>query len=186
MAPGELRIAAGDRTLTLRAERYLDVVQKIHVEGAGARQEMSVRFQPSGAACSLHDDCWRFGRGRRREPVATPVRDARPAGRRAPPLDHRAGAREWSSSVLVKAGETTTLGPLVLGAPEARLTVRSAPAGAEVTVAGAFRGRTPLQLSLPGGTGYDVLVTRAGHVTGSVASPPSPAPRWCWMQSCSR
>ncbi|MCU0759365.1 MAG: SUMF1/EgtB/PvdO family nonheme iron enzyme [Steroidobacteraceae bacterium] len=165
-APGELSIPAGERTLTLRAERHLDVVQKITVEGAGARQELAVQLQPS----------W----GRLAVSVTTPGASVAVEGAAAPqPLPatldlpagvHRLritapGAREWASTVLVKAGETTTLGPLTLGAPDATLVVRSSPAGAEVTVAGAFRGRTPLELALPGGTEYDVLVTRAGHAT---------------------
>jgi len=165
-APGELSIAAGERTLTLRAERFLDVVQKLSVEGGGARQALSVRFQTSwgklavavntaGATVAVE------GGG---PPLPLPATLDLPAG------VHRLsitapGAREWASTVLVKAGETTTLGPLTLGAPDTRLAVRSQPAGAEVTVAGAFRGRTPLELDLPGGTDYDVLVTLAGHAT---------------------
>ena len=165
-APGELSIAAGARTLTLRAERHLDVVQKLDVEGGGARQELAVRFQPSWGKLAVSVTT----------PGATVAVDGAAPPRPLPAtLDlpagvHRLaitapGAREWASSVLVKAGETTTLGPLTLGAPDARLVVRSQPSGAEVTVAGAFRGRTPLQLELPGGTDYDVLVTRAGYAT---------------------
>ncbi len=165
-APGALSIAAGEHTLTLRAERHLDVIQKLNVEGGGARQDLAVRFQPSwgklavsvttaGAAVAVDGG---------RPPLPLPATLDLPAG------VHRLaitapGAREWASSVLVKAGETTTLGPLTLGAPDAQLAVRSQPAGAEVTVAGVFRGRTPLRLDLPGGTDYDVLVTRAGHAT---------------------
>jgi formylglycine-generating enzyme required for sulfatase activity len=165
-APGELTIAAGARTLTLRAERHLDVVQKLEVEGGGARQELAVRFQPSWGKLAVSATT----------PGATVVVDGAatplplPATLDLPAGVHRLainapGAREWASSVLVKAGETTSLGPLTLGAPDARLAVRSQPAGAEVTGAGAFRGRTPLTLELPGGTDYDVLVTRAGHAT---------------------
>ncbi|MFO1456986.1 MAG: SUMF1/EgtB/PvdO family nonheme iron enzyme [Steroidobacteraceae bacterium] len=165
-APGELRIAAGDRTLTLRAERHLDVVQKIRVEGAGARQELAVRFQPSWGRLAVSTTT----AGASVAVDGATTSQALPATLDLPAGVHRLsitapGAREWSSSVLVKAGETSTLGPLVLGAPDTRLTVRSAPAGAEVTVAGAFRGRTPLQLAVPGGTEYDVLVTRAGHAS---------------------
>lgn len=166
-APGELSIPAGERTLTLRAERHLDVVQKLTVEGAGARQELSVRFQPSwgqlavsattpGAAVAVE--------GTTPQPLPLPATLDLPAGVHRLTIS-APGARDWSSTVLVKAGETTTLGPLTLGAPDATLAVRSSPAGAEVTVAGAFRGRTPLEVTLPGGTEYDVLVTRAGHAT---------------------
>ncbi len=165
-APGELSIAAGERTLTLRAERHLDLVQKLEVEGGGARQELSVRLQPSwgklavsvttpGASVTVEGGA---------PPQSLPATLDLPAGVHRLSIN-APGAREWASSVLVKAGETTTLGPLTLGAPDARLAVRSQPTGAEVTVSGAFRGRTPLEFALPGGTDYDVLVTRAGHAT---------------------
>jgi formylglycine-generating enzyme required for sulfatase activity len=165
-APGELSIAAGARTLTLRADRHLDIIQKLDVEGGGARQELAVRFQPSWGKLAV--SVTTPGASVAVDGAATPL--PLPATLDLPAGVHRLaitapGAREWSSSVLVKAGETTTLGPLALGAPDARLAVRSQPPGAEVTVAGAFRGRTPLQLELPGGTEYDVLVTRAGHAT---------------------
>jgi formylglycine-generating enzyme required for sulfatase activity len=65
--------------------------------------------------------------------------------------------------VLIKPGQTTTVGPIQLGAPDARLTVRSAPAGAAVTIAGEFRGRTPLDVELPPGARYDVLLSLMGY-----------------------
>ncbi|MCP5339934.1 MAG: SUMF1/EgtB/PvdO family nonheme iron enzyme [Sinobacteraceae bacterium] len=164
-APGELSIAAGARTLTLRAARHLDVIQKITVEGAGARQTLSVVFEPSWgqlAVSATTPEAVLRVEGTDASPQPLPATLDLPAG------VHRVsiaapGARDWASSVLVKAGEVTTLGPLTLGAPDARLVVRSNPAGAEVTVAGVFRGRTPLEVALPGGTDYDVLVTRAGY-----------------------
>ncbi len=165
-APGELSIAAGERTLTLRAERYLDVVQILAVEGGGSRQALTVRFVPSWGKLSIL--AARPGASVSIEGATTA--QPLPATLELPAGVHRLsiaapGARNWASSVLVKAGETTTLGPLTLGAPDARLAVRSEPAGAELTVAGAFRGRTPLSVDLPAGADYEVLVTRAGYAT---------------------
>lgn len=161
--PGELTVAAGERTLTFRAERYLDVIQRVTVEGMGVRQPLQLRFESSwgrlelsastpGAALSVDGGA----------PVPLPAAVDLPAG------VHRIavtapGAREWASSVLVKAGQTTAIGPLTLGAPDATLALRSRPAGAEVTVGGVFRGRTPLEIALPPGLPQELLVTRAGH-----------------------
>ena len=163
--PGELMIAAGTRTLTLRAARHLDLVQTLEVQGGGARQDLKVAMQTSwgklaasatlpGATLSVDGQA----------PVALPATLDLPAGVHRMKISAPA-ARDWESSVLVRAGQVQTVGPVTLGAPDARMTVRSQPAGADVTIAGEFRGRTPLQLALPSGTNYDVLVTRAGYRT---------------------
>ncbi len=163
--PGELKIPAGTRTLTLRAERYLDLVQTLEVQGGGVRQDLKVAMQTSwgklavsatlaGATLSVDGAA----------PVPLPATVDLPSGVHRLRISAPA-ARDWESSVLVRAGQSQTVGPVTLGAPDARLAVRSQPAGADVTIAGEFRGRTPLQLVLPSGTSYDVLVTRAGYRT---------------------
>ena len=48
----------------------------------------------------------------------------------------------------VKANEPMSLGPVKLGLPDGRLSLRSEPAGASVSVAGVYRGQTPLELEL--------------------------------------
>lgn len=163
--PGELKIPAGTRTLTLRAERYLDLVQTLDVQGGGVRQDLKVAMQTSwgklAVSATVADATLSVDA---RAPVALPATLDLPAGvhrmRIAAP-----SARDWESSVLVRAGQVQRVGPVTLGAPDARIVVRSQPSGADVTIAGEFRGRTPLQLALPSGTSYDVLVTRAGYRT---------------------
>ena len=60
-------------------------------------------------------------------------------------------------------GETLTLGPITLGQPDARLTMRSQPSGAEVSVGGTFRGRTPLVVELPSGMSHEIVATLPGY-----------------------
>lgn len=162
-APGEIQVASGERTLTLRAERHLDLVQKITVAGRGTRQPLSLRLQPSwgaleisasttGASVSVNDAA----------PVALPARVDLPAGLHRLKISAR-GARDWQSAVLLKAGETQRIGPVELGAPDARLRVSSRPAGADVTVGGVFRGRTPLTVGLPAGSEHDISVSLQGY-----------------------
>jgi formylglycine-generating enzyme required for sulfatase activity len=161
--PGTLQVSAGKHTLLLRAERYLDAVLPLDVSGMGQRQTVRLRLNSSwgrlevssstaGARLTVNDGAAQ----------ALPASIDLPGGvqrlRVAAP-----GARDWLSSVLIKPGATNRVGPIVLGAPDAQLSVRSQPAGATVTVAGVWRGRTPLQLSLPAGARYEVLVAQIGY-----------------------
>ncbi len=65
--------------------------------------------------------------------------------------------------MVVKAGETLAIGPITLGQPDMELTLRSNPSGAEITVAGTYRGRTPLSVDLPAGINHDIVATLPGH-----------------------
>jgi formylglycine-generating enzyme required for sulfatase activity len=73
------------------------------------------------------------------------------------------GWKTWESSVVLKGGQALAVGPVTLGQPDAHLSVRSAPAGAEVTIAGTYRGRTPLAVELPAGIAYPVVVSLPGY-----------------------
>ncbi|MGD9597171.1 MAG: SUMF1/EgtB/PvdO family nonheme iron enzyme [Steroidobacteraceae bacterium] len=166
-APGELRVAAGEHTLTFRADRHLDAIVDVEVEGLGQRQDLVVKLEPSwgalvlivrtpGARVSIDGA----------EPVVVPAKAELPAGA------HRVqvtapGARPWDSALVIKAGETATVGPIDLGAPDARLVVRSAPSGADVSVDGVYRGRTPLDIAMAPGGRHDVLVARTGYTPWS-------------------
>src|SRR6185312_8909170 len=75
------------------------------------------------------------------------------------------GLKTWESSVVVKAGTALTLGPVTLGQADARLVLKSDPAGAEVTIAGVHRGRTPLEADLPAGVAHDVVIDLPGYAS---------------------
>jgi len=166
-APGEVQAAAGARTLTLRAERYLDAIVEVEVEGLGVRQDLAVEMQPSwgtlvltvntpGAQVSIDGA----------PPAALVPRVELPAGAHQLAIS-AANAKPWQSSIVIKAGETTTVGPIDLGAPDARLVVRSTPSGADVSLDGVYRGRTPLDIAVAPGSAHEVLVARTGHAPWS-------------------
>lgn len=162
-APGEVEVQGGSRTMTLRAERYLDHVQTLVVEGRGVRQPLAVSLQPSwgsvevsastaGAMVSIDGAA----------PVALPAKIDLPAGLHRLRIS-AAAAKDWQSAVLLKAGEVLRIGPVDLGAPDARLRVSSSPAGADIVVGGVFRGRTPATVNLPAGADHDVTVSLQGY-----------------------
>jgi formylglycine-generating enzyme required for sulfatase activity len=166
-APGAIEVAAGERTLLLRAPRHLDAVQRVTVEGRGVRQAIGVPMRPSwgrleasavAAAATLSVD----------GAAATPLPAALdlPAGLRR--LEVNApGARAWRSAVLIEPGKTLRIGPIELGAPDAVVSVRSQPAGAEVTAGGVFRGRTPVDVTLAPGVDHDLGLALQGYASAT-------------------
>ena len=142
---------------------HLDATRRIVVKGMGQRESLQLVPQPywgklavsvtaSNASLSVDDGA----------AIALPTTLELPAGLHR--LSIRAdGARPWQGTVFVKAGETLTVGPLTLGAPDARAKVDSNPRGADVTIGGVFRGRTPLDISLTAGLPQELVVTRAGY-----------------------
>jgi formylglycine-generating enzyme required for sulfatase activity len=165
LTPGVISVPAGERTISLRAPRYVDYSTTLGIEGAGARQELHVRLQPAwgtlavtavpqGAHVSIDGV----------EGGAAPVSVAAPSGVRRIRIA-ASGWKTWESSVVLRGGQTLAVGPVTLGQPDAHLTVRSAPAGADVTIAGTHRGRTPLTVELPAGIAYPVVVSLPGYAT---------------------
>jgi formylglycine-generating enzyme required for sulfatase activity len=173
-APGEVEAPPGSHTITLRATRYVDFITQVNVEGLGKRQDLSATLQPSWGTLKV---------------IAVPAGanvtvDGKDSGVAPATIEADSGVRHvqvsapglktWESSVVVKAGETLAVGPITLGQPDAELTLRSEPRGAEITVAGTYRGRTPEKIDLPAGIEHTVVVTLPGYAnwTKSVFADP--------------
>ncbi|MGB6452438.1 MAG: PEGA domain-containing protein [Steroidobacteraceae bacterium] len=162
-APGEMEVAAGRRTIALRAPRYLDYIATLDVAGAGALQSLKARLQPSwgtlaisvsppGAQLSIDG----------REQTPAPATLQLDAGVHLVRLTSP-GLKAWESRIVIEAGETLRAGTITLGQPDAQLAIRSDPEGADVSVARTFRGRTPLVLSLPAGIEHEVRLSLPGY-----------------------
>jgi hypothetical protein len=162
-APGVLSIAAGQRTLIIRAPRYVDYITNVTINGAGEAQNLHVNLQTAWGALKLlsipegaHVSVDGVDSG------VTPVTVAAPSGVRRVQLA-AAGWKTWDSSVVLKAGETLSVGPVTLGQPDAHLILRSEPAGADATVGGTHLGRTPAEIDLPSGIAHEVVLSAPGY-----------------------
>ncbi len=161
--PGVVEVPAGDRTLTFRAPRYLDHVERVAIKGEGRKQQLKVQLKPNFGVVTISS-----------EPAGAQIEvDGKPAGVTPAKVEMDSGIRRvqlsapglrvWTSSVVVNAGVPQTIGPITLGAADARVTVRSVPSGAQVLTGGSFRGVTPLTLELAPGVTHSISVARAGY-----------------------
>ena len=96
-----------------------------------------------------------------RELGTTPLETELDAGRYTLAIVHPE-FRRFESPLTVVAGQPLAVGPVELGMPDGRLVVQSRPAGADVSIGGRYRGRTPLTVGMPPGMPQDVLLTLAG------------------------
>jgi formylglycine-generating enzyme required for sulfatase activity len=165
--PGPFELTAGKHHIELASERYLPASFEVDVQGEGREQrispqlvpnwaEVSITSEPSGASVLIGGE----PRG------TTPVKLQLPAGNHQLEL-RLEGFKPWTTDVQVRANEPHSLGPIRLGLPDGRLAIRSTPSGASVSVAGVYRGTTPIQLELRPEVPHNVVLTLAGYQSAS-------------------
>ncbi len=161
--PGEYQVNAGAREFELRAPRYLDFKQTVDVKGAGEKQSFTAKLLPGFSPVSIESK----PAGARvevngRDLGVTPLTTELDAGSYTLSLAAE-GFRQWESTIQVQADTPQKIGPVELGLPDGTIVIRSTPAGADVAIAGRYRGRTPLTVALAPGIEREVIVTRAGY-----------------------
>ena len=155
-------LAAGKHRLHIEAPRYADFDAVVDVSGGGRTQVFTPALQPRWASVHiLSEPNGAQVRIDDQDRGVTPLTLELDAGLRSLALSSPT-AKDWRGNVLVRGGEAQTVGPVRLSAPDAQLTVTSVPAGADVSVAGQYRGRTPVHVKLAPGLDYEVSVQRAG------------------------
>ena len=161
--PGEYELRAGTRELAVMAPRHAEERLRFEVAGGGERQELKVSLKPQYARITVTSVpsgaiVWADDR----ELGATPLETELDAGRYTLAILHPE-FRRFESPVTVQAGVPLAVGPIELGMPDGRLVVQSRPAGADVSIGGRYRGRTPLTVGVAPGMPQEVLLTLAGH-----------------------
>jgi formylglycine-generating enzyme required for sulfatase activity len=163
MAPGEFDVAPGKHEIAIHAERFQPFTAEVEVEGGGKTQTFAPELVPNFALVTISSEpegaeVFVAGESRGKTPLTTEVL----AGNHSIEL-RREGFKPWTTDVQVKANEPLTLGPVRLGLPDARLAVRSEPSGAAVSVAGVYRGVTPLEIDLRPDLAHSVVVSKPGY-----------------------
>ncbi len=168
-APGEFELSPGSHTIAINAPRYQPFSGTVEVEGLGKKQvftaalvpawaNVTVTSEPAGAQVSI------AGEVRGTTPLTTEVS----AGNQ--PLEVRLdGFKPWTTDIQVKANEAMSVGPVRLGLPDGRLSLRSEPSGASVSISGVYRGQTPLDVDVRPDMAQSIVFTRAGYESATRA-----------------
>ncbi len=162
-APGEFELAPGKHRIAIAAARYQPFAAEIEIEGAGEAQKFAPQLVPNWAEVSVSSEpigaqVLVDGEPRGTTPLETEI----VAGNH--PIELRLeGFKPWTTDLQIKAGEPVSVGPVKLGLPDGRLVLRSEPSGASVSVAGVYRGQTPLELELRPEITHSVVVSKPGY-----------------------
>jgi hypothetical protein len=162
-APGEFKLAGGQHKILIDTERYLDFATDLEIEGKDILQRLAPKLVPGWAVVSITSEPAGAEASVGGAPGGTtPVELELMGGNHRLEL-HRAGFKPWVSDIQVKPNEPMKIGPVRLGIPDGRLAVRSSPAGANVTIGGVYRGRTPLEVDVRPDVTQAVAVSSEGY-----------------------
>ncbi len=173
-APGEFKLRAGKHVVGVAAPRHLPFQSEVDIAGEDRVQVLQAKLVPAWAVLEVLSEPSgaevRIGDERR---GVTPLKLELGAGSQRVTLRH-AGYADWVSDVQIEANRPQTLGPVRLGLPDARLVVNSRPAGASLSVGGAYRGRTPVEIVVRPETPLPIVLARDGYesATSSVTLAP--------------
>ncbi|HUO83384.1 MAG TPA: PEGA domain-containing protein [Gammaproteobacteria bacterium] len=162
-APLEIRLEPGPHEVLVAARNHLPYRETVQIDGAGRTQALDVVLveafapvsfssQPPGATVLVD------GEAQGRTPVTVEVGDG--SHEVALRLD---GYKTWRNRLEVAGDVPQTVPEIVLEKADGQLSLRSSPTGASVTVAGSYRGQTPISLALPPGRAYEIGLSKAGY-----------------------
>ncbi len=159
----DVEISPGEHEITVEADRYAPMSVRIDVRGLGEHQSVDVALSPLWAEVSIGS----------RPAGARVVLDGKYIGETPLQAEILEGAyrlmleREGFDSVSTKlnviANQSQQLPEFTLVESDGLLIVETTPAGASVTVAGQFRGRTPVELSLAPRRQHALTISKAGY-----------------------
>lgn len=153
----------GPHDVLIEAERYFDLQRRVTIEGRDIEQRLEVALLPrwapvvvnaTPAGALLWVDGERVG--------AAPLTVDLMQGFRELEL-RKQGFKSWKQTVEVVANQPQTLPEVRLEPADGRLRVTSQPAGASVTVAGAYAGQTPVAILVPADEVQEVRISKAGY-----------------------
>jgi formylglycine-generating enzyme required for sulfatase activity len=163
--PAALEVPRGEHEVTLRAEGYTPFTTRVSFEGGARTETVRATLAPDRAPVTFVS-----------EPPGASVRvDGAEVGRTPLSVDLTSGARAVDMALagyrpatrrIQVVAERPLSVPLVRLEPlPGRLALSSDPPGAAVTVDGAFRGETPLEVELAAMKPHSLRLTKAGHDT---------------------
>lgn len=159
----DLELPTGAHRLLLRLPRFQVYEAEVPIEGGGIAQTLNVKLEPGWAPVTLTSspsgaEIWVDGVASGLSPQTLELG----AGTHALEL-RLPGYRSWRDSVNVSANQALNLPLIKLLPADGNVQLSSQPPNAAVTVDGAYRGQTPLSLTLPPGKAHQLKLSAPGH-----------------------
>ena len=163
-------LKAGDYEVIVNAPRYRPFREIVKVEGLDLTQSIAVTLEPAWAQIT-------FATQQDSEPGPTVYVDSNAIG--ASPGDYevlegkrmieirKPGFKTWRREVSVVAGEALSFTDIELELADATLKLVTTPAGANVTIDGAFEGQTPTEIAVAPNKKVTVRVFKTGFQSAS-------------------
>ena len=156
-------IAAGVQRLRIETQRYLPLEASLEVAGKGQEQRIKYVLQPAWSLVHLAT-----------EPAGAALTvDGKRVGETPLEVELMQGERQLEFSLdqhkplslqqHIQAGNELSLGPFKLQPLDGQLVLSSVPAAASLTLNGAFRGTTPMTLTLPSGVEHELQLSKPGY-----------------------
>ena len=166
LAPFEAAIPAGPQSALISSERYQDATVEFDVEGMDRQQTVTATLAPNWADVLIPT----------RPPGADVHIDDEPTGVTTPGpvpiLDGErrvsvklAGYKTWTDILDIEAGNDLVLPAVELVVADGLVAVASTPAGASITVDGAYQGVTPLDVYVTPNRSHEFRIFKAGYDT---------------------
>ena len=163
-APFEATIAAGPQAAFVSHPRYQGATVEFDVEGLDRPQTVAVALAPNWAEVTIPT----------RPPGADVLIDGESAGVATPAPaevlagEHRisvklAGHKTWTDILHIEAGRDVVLPAVTLEKADGIVMIDSTPHGASITVDGAYRGVTPLEVALHPARRHRIRALKVGH-----------------------
>lgn len=156
-------VPAGLHRFVVRARNHLPAEQELEIRGMGEPQALELDLVPNWAPVTLATE----PPGARvlidgMEAGTTPLTAQVEAGERVMKIE-LAGYKPAERGLTVIAGEPVELPPIELSEADGIMTLSTTPAGANVTVDGQFRGRTPLEIEITPGVSHEISLAKPGY-----------------------
>lgn len=159
----DLELATGPHRLLLRLPRFQAYEAELPIEGGGVAQTVNVKLEPGWAPVTIKSspsgaEIWVDGVASGLSPQTLEIG----AGTHALEL-RLPGYRSWRDSVNVSANQALNLPLIKLLPADGNVQLSSQPPNAAVTLDGAYRGQTPLALTLAPGKAHSLSLSAPGH-----------------------
>ena len=159
----EVEVKAGSRNLFIKADLYQEFKTQLEIEGMDILQTLDVALIPGWAEIRVDT----LPAGARISVDGTP-RGETPLSLRLAVGTHELkisaeNYKTWTKQLLVQRDQPQMLDTIRLQPADGRLSLKTTPSGANVTVGGTFMGQTPIDIPLQPDVKHKLLISKAGY-----------------------